>query len=521
MRARAGFFVGRVFRPGVAGGSSRAPLNGAKGRCLPARLSGVPWRGPAVVVAVLATASTALAAGPPLIDAVRSRDPARVKALLASRVDVNVPYGDGATALHWAVHLDDATLVDLLVKSGARVNVANDLGVTPLYLSCTNRNGAMTERLLASGADPNATLHGGETVLMNCARTGSAQGVRALLARGANPNVREKAHDQTALMWAASERHSEAVAALLNAGADVRARSSIYMQTVTSEVTQRRGREELNYDVPRGGMTPILFAARSGDAASVRLLVGAGADVNDVLPNGTSALTLAAHSGQTAAALALLEKGADANAAEVGYSPLHAAILRSDLQLVRALLAHKANPDARMTKGTPMRRNSQDYELPAVLIGITPFALAAKFLETDILRALASAGADMRLGLPNGATPLLLAVGLDTIATQDRRGKALIDGGKVAGEDRVLEAVSTVIELGAELDAVNRAGDSAMHVAVAAGHDKVVALLASKGANPSIRNQRELTPLGTLLRRNPPTDRQSTIDLLRSLGAKE
>ena len=67
-------------------------------------------------------------------------------------------------------------------------------------------------------------------------------------------------------MWAVAQAHPEATGlALLRAGAEVRARSRSYVQTVTSETTQRAGREELNYNVPRGGSTPLLFAARSGD----------------------------------------------------------------------------------------------------------------------------------------------------------------------------------------------------------------------------------------------------------------
>jgi len=109
------------------------------------------------------------------------------------------------------------------------------------------------------------------------------------LARRANVNAREPSHDQTALMWAAAQKHPQVVQALVERGADVRARTRVYQQTVTSEVTQRAGREELNYSVPRGGSTPLLFAARVGDAESVRILIEAGADVNDALPDGTSA----------------------------------------------------------------------------------------------------------------------------------------------------------------------------------------------------------------------------------------
>src|SRR5206468_11287218 len=141
-------------------------------------------------------------------------------------------------------------------------------------------------------------------------------------------------------------------------------------------------------------------------------LLKAGADANDAQPDGVSALVLAAHSGHGHAAALLLEHGADPNAFGSGYTALHAAILRSDLTLVKALLAHGADPNLRMTKGTPMRRNSEDFELPATLVGSTPYFLAAKFVETDIMRALAAGGADTRLTMNSGETPLMAASGM-------------------------------------------------------------------------------------------------------------
>jgi ankyrin repeat protein len=459
-----------------------------------------------------------------LIDAVRGRDAVRVRALLAERVNVNATQGDGATALHWAAHVDDVSLIDTLIRAGARADIADDTGATPLYLACTNRNTEAVSRLLAAGANPNAALLSGETVLMTCARAGNATAVRALLGRGANVNAKESGHNQTALMWAAAQSHSQVVQALLERRADVSARSREYTQTVTSEVTQRAGREELNYTVPRGGMTALLFAARSGDAESARLLVAAGGDVNDTLPDGASALIVTAHSGHRQAAMTLLEKGANPNANAVGYTALHAAVLRSDVELVEALLARGANPNAPITKGTPVRRNSQDFELPKTLIGATPYALAAKFLEPEIMRALATAGADTRQPMKDGATPLMAAAGMGIVAPAqdekrgtDRRGLAILDGGIVEPENRVLETVITALTLGSDLEAVNPSGDTALHIASAQGYEPVVQALAERGANLNARNARGQTPLGALVARK--AARPSMIELLRKLGA--
>jgi uncharacterized protein len=458
-----------------------------------------------------------------LIEAIRSRDAAAVRSLLNAHAAVNATQGDGSTALHWAVHYDDAATVDALLRVGARVNVANDVGVTPLYLACTNRNAALVAKLLAAEANPNSALLNGETVLMNCSRTGNAAAVKALIDAGAKVNVKEPQHDQTALMWAAAEKHPEAVRVLLGAGADVRARSLAYPQTVTSEVTQRAGREALNYTVIRGGSTPLLFGARSGDIESVRLLLESGADVNDALPDGTSALVLAAQSGNSPAASVLLSKGADANAAGVGYTALHAAVLRSDLALVKDLLAHGADPNAGITKGTPLRRNSQDFNLPATLIGATPFWLAAKFVEVEIMRALLAGGADANLTITDGTTPLMAAAGLKEPAARDadRRGLALIDGGKLPGESVIADSVAAALQSG-DVNAVNTNGDTALHAAAAMGYDGVIKFLAEKGANLNIKNGRGETPLGALLGRNRQASRTTpTIELLRKLGAAE
>ena len=497
-------------------------------------------------VLLLFSALLAASADVRLIKAVRSKDVGAVRTLLKQRVDVNAPQGDGATALHWAAHVDDLTLADLLLRAGARANVANDLGFTPLHLACTNRNGAMVERLLAAGADPNAASLNGETVLMSCARAGDARAVKALLVKGARVNEREDAHDQSALMWAAAQRHVAVTELLVEAGGDIHARSRVYSQVVVGEQTQRFGREELNYTVLRGGSTPLLFAARSGDPDSARVLLGAGANPDDALPDGTSALVLAAHSGNTDVAAVLLEKGANPDNADAGYTALHAAVLRSDLKLVQTLLGRGANPNIRMTKGTPLRRDTTDFNLPFTLVSATAYLLAAKFLEPEIMRALVAGGADISMTMRDGATALMLAAGAGSGGNSSRRGIAVIDGGQVEPESLVLDTVRAAIDLGADVNAASQSGDTALHTAASQGLESVVKLLAEQGAQLNARNKRGLTPLGTLTatggggnrRRGAaitaaaivdddaePTERAvphpETVALLKSLGALE
>jgi len=251
----------------------------------------------------------------------------------------------------------------------------------------------------------------------------------------------------------------------------------------------------LNFTVLRGGATPLLFAATVGDVESARLLLQAGADANDSQPDGVSALVLAAHSGHGDLGALLLESGADPNTFGSGYAALHAAILRSDLDLVKVLLDYGADPDVRIAKGTPLRRDTTDWNLPATLIGSTPYLLAARFLESGIMRALVDGGADPHQTLPDGTDAVMVAAGLGSSRTASRRGIETIDFGKVEPESRVREAVAAAVELGGDAKTANQTGDTALHVSAALGHDSVVQYLVDHGAAINVKNKRGITPL--------------------------
>jgi ankyrin repeat protein len=437
-------------------------------------------------------------------EAAMERDMTALRALISRKADVNVPLPDGATALHWAVHWDDRQAAELLVRSGSKVNAANDYGVTPLSIACTNRSESMVRALLNAGADPNLATNTGETPLMTCAYTGNAAAVRAVLAKGADVNAREQLQLQTALMWAASQGHGAAVKALLDGGADIRARSGVRRHFICFQV--QCGHDDPNEHVSRGGYTAALFAARSGDVESLRLLLDAGAALEETGADGYSLLLLAAHSGHTELAKFLLERGADPNASGVGYSVLHTAVLRGDLELVKALIAKKASLNDRITKPAPMERFTYKWmSMPLAVTGATALLLASKYLEVPIMQALVAAGADTRLPTNDGTTPLMAVAGVNwsTNGSADRRDRT-VDQAEIRAvlddEARVVNAVRILLAAGVDLDTANKAGNTALHGAATLGMKNVYRLLVDSGARADLKNRAGDTPAAVLTR---------------------
>ena len=346
----------------------------------------------------------------PLIDAVRAGDVERTRALIADGVDVDTSDGDGTTALHWAALSDDVETGRALIEAGARFEAANRFDATPLALAAENGSAAFIELLLDAGADPDAATPEGETALMTVARTGRADAMQLLLDRGADPNPAEGWRGQTALMWASAENNLAAAETLLAGGADVHARST-------------------------GGFSPLMFAVRAGYLDMTRLLVEAGASAEETLFDGTSALVLAAKNGHYELGAYLLDAGADPDADDQGWTALHEVKWTrrpnlgfnnpppivtgsmSDLEFIRKLAAHGADLNARMTK-EPQNR----YRNVLNRIGSTPFLLAAKAADVEMMRLLVELGADPQLPNEDGTSPLMVAAGVGIWAVGESPG---------------------------------------------------------------------------------------------------
>lgn len=430
-----------------------------------------------VVTALLQLAVLASAVGKaPLADAVENRDTRAAGALLEKKTDVNSPQADGMTALHWAAHYDDASEVKRLIAAGADAKATNRYGVTPLSLACTNGNTEIVEMLLIAGADANCSCASGETALMIASRTGRIGPVEALLARGADVNAREH-KKQTALMWAAAEGNLDVVNSLLKRDADFRTPLA-------------------------SGFTPFFFAVREGRKNVALRLIQAGIDVNEPLKRekdgstpkqqSTNALLLAVENGHFELAAELLKAGADPNAHPAGYTALHAITwvrkpIRGDgnpppvgsgnmnsLDLVRQLVKHRADVNVRIEHGTSGRARF-------TTTGSTPFLLAARSSDLPLMNLLLNLGADPATKNADNAPSLLAAAGVG----------ALDDGDEAAGtEEEALEAARLLLDHGADVNAVDDNGETAMHGAAYQSRSKLVQLLTERGADIKVWNQK-------------------------------
>lgn len=414
-----------------------------------------------------------------LADAAEKSDRASIRALIKQRADVNAAHADGMTALHWAAHRDDLETARILVQAGADVTVTNRYGVTPLSLACQNGNAVLVELLLNHGAGPNTGLRGGETALMTAARTGKPGPVKSLLKRGADANAKDT-RGMTALMWAAAEGHTAVVELLVKAGADLKA------------------------TLPDSGFDAFFLAARNGRTGVIHALLRAGVNVNSTMEprrvtnkgprKGTSALLLAVENGHFDLAVELVRAGADPGDQRSGYTPLHVMTWvrkpprgedegdpppqgsgrLNSIEFIRALVQSGADVNARLANG---RGGLGKFHTK----GVTPFFMASATADVPYMKLLVELGADPSIANVDGCTPLMAACGI---------GVGSAAANEVAGEEpEVLAAARYLLQLGADVNAVDATGETAMHGAAYKNLPAVIRFLADHGAKVDVWNQ--------------------------------
>ncbi len=435
----------------------------------------------ACLLGVFATAESGREA--PLVAAAQADDLHLVKRLVADGY-VDQLSADGSTALHWAVFHDAEAMVEMLLGAGANATIPNRYGFPPLALAAVNANPATLSRLLHAGADPNGVVPGGETALMTTARTGNPEAIALLLDAGADANAANDA-GQTALMWAAAADNAAAVVALVAGGADLETRTE-------------------------KGLTALLFGVRAGNAKAVVALLDAGADIGATLATGESALELALVNTHWDMAHLLLDRGADPNQSDAGYTALHRlavqrAIIRgvvpseeADIpigaldvttDLVRKLLELGADPNARMAKDRLKEQRFVNMRDVLFRVGATPFLLAAKEVDLELMDMLLEAGADPTIATTDRTTPLMVAAGLYSDTGNLHRFR------ERGWEADVLEATRICLDAGNDVNAANAVGDTALHGAAYRGSVDVARLLVDRGAKLDAADSRGLTPL--------------------------
>src|SRR6185436_6206605 len=236
-----------------------------------------------------------------------------------------------------------------------------------------------------------------------------------------------------------------------------------------------------------GGLTPLVFAAREGDLESSKLLLDAGADVNQVTEYGWTPLLTATNNRNYKLGAFLIERGANVNIANKGgWTPLYLAtdnrnieggdypVPKPDmdhLEFIKLLLDHGANPNGRVNGNTETRTIfTMQWFMEA---GATPFIRAAQSGDTALMKLLLSKGADPKLKTNNGDTALTAAGGIGWVEGVTYEWS----------KEENVEAIRMLLDLGLDPNGANNEGRTPLMGAAIKGRVDAIKLLVARGAN--------------------------------------
>jgi ankyrin repeat protein len=557
-----------------------ADVNAAQGDGMTA-LHWAAMHGDAAVVRMLTVAGARLDAATrngtytPLHLASRAGKAAAAAALLDAGADVNAATSSGgATALHLAAGTGDTAVLATLIRHKAMVDARETaFGQTPLMWAAAAGRVQAVRTLLAGGADLRLTSKVTDMAAEErAARTANQIRQRkvaalkaaeqparaATLATPASPNAARPGSDSSRGAGAARPASPDS------------ARAAAAPRTAADSARAAENRSLSYGDLvgKSGGLTPLLFAVRQGHADVARVLLDAGADVNQVSAGDhTSPLLMAAINGQFDLAMYLLSRGASARlASDAGTTPLYATInvqwapkslypqptaqyqqQTTHLQLMEALLKAGADVNARLNKHLWFM--SYNFDLLGVNTeGATPFWRAAYGLDIPAMKLLLANGADPKVATkkpagrlrgedapaegdgvpardPSGLPPVPVGgPGVYPIhaASGVGYGEGYAANSHRHAPEAWIPAVKFLIEeVGANVNERDHNGFTPLHHAAARGDNALIDYLMSKGADISAvarRGQTVADMANGPVQRIPPF--VETVKLLEKLGSK-
>ena len=294
-----------------------------------------------------------------------------VELLLKNGASTDIFNSADTTALMEACHNQHPLIVELLLRHGADPNIFKQWGPTALILAVDKDDVKITELLLEYNVDPNFRMKGnGDTPLMIASRRGNTEIATLLLERGANPNILKldtSNSNNTALIMAAMKNRAPMVELLLEYNADPNLRNTPQNHTGSlhdiyfgSTALHWASMEE-NYDIIKLLLehgadpnimnirfkTPLYISVKNGNFNAVKIMLEHNGDVNEIYDGGETLLYITAsrYEDKNDIAELLIEHGVDINAQNInGFTALHRAILRYNIDLVRILLENGADP---------------------------------------------------------------------------------------------------------------------------------------------------------------------------------